>query len=129
MRLRLASIAVVFLVFGLSVAHAQYIEIYKLDSLMKDIPESMALSSVASNLSVPADTLKQEKAEYKVTLGELYVAHQIAKLSNSDLKSVMTDSKSKAWGEVAKARNIDMDQIKNSSKNLEKSLREASSKK
>src|SRR5262245_468349 len=102
MRFRLASIVTVFLVFGLSVAHAQYVEIYKLDNMMKDLPESKVLTSLSSNLNIPAETLKQQKSEYKVTFGELYIAHQIAKLSNSDLKSVMTDAKAPAWGELAK---------------------------
>lgn len=129
MRLRLASIVAVFFVFSLSVAHAQYVEIYRLDNLTKTLPDSQVLSSLSSDLSLPADRLRQEKAEYKVTFGELYLAHQFAKASNSDVKSMMAEVRAKSWGGVVMERKIDMERIKDNTRKLEKALREGSSKK
>jgi hypothetical protein len=123
MRLRLASMLLVSLLLPLAVAHAQYVEIYRLDNLMKDLPDAQVLSSLSTDLSLPPDTLKQEKAEYKISFGELYLAHKIAKATNSDLKSVIADSRTKSWGSLAKDRKIDMDQIRDSTKKLEKVLR------
>ena len=40
MRLGLTSILVLSFAFGLPLAQAQYVEIYRLDNLMKELPES-----------------------------------------------------------------------------------------
>lgn len=125
MRLRLASILAVSFLFRLSLANAQYVEIYKLDNLMKEYPDSQVISSLSSELRVPADMLKQEKAEYNVTFGQLYLAHQFATISKSDVKSVMAEAKAKSWGAIAKDRNIDMDVVRDEAKKLEKTLRQS----
>lgn len=123
MHLRIASILAVSFLFCLTVAHAQYVEIYKLDNLVKDLSDSQVISSLASDLSVPEDRLKQEKAEYKVTYGELYLGHRFAKATNSDFKSLISDVRKTSWGTVAMDRKIDMDEIKESTKKLEKALK------
>ena len=126
MHLRIASILAVSFLFCLTVAHAQYVEIYRLDNLVKDLPDSQVISSLASDLSVPEDRLKQEKAEYKVTYGELYLGHRFARAANSDFKSLIADVRKTGGGTVAVDRKIDMDEIKESTKKLEKALKDAS---
>jgi hypothetical protein len=112
------------LVVAIAPAHAQYIEMYRLDNIAKDLPEQEAIGKLATHLSVSADSLKQEKAEYKATFGELYFAHQVAKLSNSDIKSLMAELKSgKSWGELAKAKKIDLGQVRKDSRKLEDVLK------
>jgi hypothetical protein len=74
---------------------------------------------------VPSDRLRQEKAEYKVTFGELYLAHQFAKAANLDFKTLITDVKKTSWGMVAMDRKFDKDQIREMTKSLEKALKSA----
>jgi len=108
---------------------AQYVEIYRLDNRVKDLPEQEVLNTLATHLGVPVDRLKQEKAEYKSGIGELYTAHQFAKLTGSDFKSMMGEMKSgKTWGVVAKERKIDMDQFTRDAKQLEEAFKKRASK-
>jgi hypothetical protein len=103
---------------------AQYVEIYRLDNRIKELPEQDALNALSTHLGVPLDTLKQEKVEYKSSAGELYAAHQFARQTGSDFKSVMTELKSgKSWGQVAKTRNVDMDQFNKDARQLEDALK------
>ncbi len=129
MRLGLTSILVLSFAFGLPLAQAQYVEIYRLDNLMKELPDSHVLSSLSSELGVPAETLKQEKTDYKITYGELYLAHQFAKATKADVKSMMPVAQAKTWGTTAKDRKIDMDQIKENTRKFEKTLKRTSAKK
>jgi len=111
------------LAVGLSSAYAQYKEIYRLDTLIKEMPEPEVLNVLATHLGVPAETLKKEKVDNQLSFGELYLAHRIAKATNSDLKSVMPAQTQKTWGVLAKEKGIDMDQISQDEKALEKALK------
>jgi len=103
---------------------AQYVEIYRLDNRAKELPEQDALNILATHLGVPLDTLKRDKAEYKSGFGELYTAHQFAKMTSTDFKSMMAESKAgKTWGVVAKEKKINMDQFTKDSKQLEGALK------
>ena len=117
-----------FLILAFSVVplSAQYKEMYRLDNQVKDLPEQDAINTLATHLGMPADTLKREKAEYKSSIGQLYAAHQFAKLTGSDFKGVMADLQSgKSWGVVAKDRKIDMDKFSKDAKQLEDALKKA----
>ena len=105
--------------------HAQYVEIYRLDNLTKDLSEQQVLASLATHLGISADILRQQKAEYKLSFGELYFANQLAKTSKTDFKSVMAEAKgaSKTWGVIAKEKNADMGQITKDSHQLEDVLK------
>jgi hypothetical protein len=120
------TLSVVFVMFIIAVSplQAQYVEIYRLDNLAKDRAEQDVLSTVATHLAVPADTLKQQKAEYKISVGELYIAHQLAKQAKLDFKSIMDEFRGgKAWGVIAKERNINMDQVSKDARQLEDALK------
>jgi len=120
------SAAILSLTFAAVPLSAQYVEMYRVDNRVKELPEQDALNTVATHLGISLDTLKQEKAEYKSSLGELYAAHQFAKQSGSDFKSVMTEMKSgKSWGELAKAKKIDMDQFSKDARQLEEALKKS----
>ena len=111
------------LAVGLSSAYAQYKEIYRLDMLIKEMPETEVLNVLATHLGVPPDTLKKEKADNQLSFGELYMAHRFAKATNSDLKSTLAARTQKPWGELAKEKKVDMDQISQDEKTLEKALK------
>lgn len=116
--------AILAFTFAATPLFAQYVEIYRLDNRIKELPEQDALNALSTHLGVPLDTLKQEKAEYQSSVGQLYAAHQFAKQTGSDFKSVMTELKSgKSWGEVAKTRNVDMDQFNKDARQLEDALK------
>jgi hypothetical protein len=123
MRIRILVTLSLLLAVGLSSAYGQYKEIYRLDSLIKEMPEPEALNVLATHLGVPADTLKKEKADYHLSFGELYMAHRVAKAANSDLKSTLAARTQKTWGELAKEKGIDKDQISQDEKTLEKALK------
>jgi|SRR6476659_8450042 hypothetical protein len=122
MRIRPVTL-LLLLAVGLSSAYAQYKEIYRLDTLIKEMPEPEVLNVLATHLGVPAETLKKEKVDNQLSFGELYMAHRIAKATNSDLKSVMPAQTQKTWGVLAKEKGIDMDQISQDEKALEKALK------
>jgi hypothetical protein len=107
-----------------SVGSAQYVEIYRIDQLAKDLPEDQVLSAAATSLGVSAESLRQEKAQYKATCGELFVAHQIATASKGDFKALMTEARSgKTWGVLAKEKNIDMDTMSKRAREFEEALK------
>ena len=115
-----------FLVLALAAAplSAQYVEMYRLDNRVKELPEQDVLNTLATHLGVPVDTLKKDKAEYKSGIGELYTAHQFAKLTSTDFKSIMGEMKSgKTWGVIAKERKIDMDRFSKDARQLEEALK------
>jgi hypothetical protein len=118
------SAAILSLAFAAVPLSAQYVEMYKVENRVKELPEQDALNTLAKHLGIPLETLKSEKAEYKASMGELYAAHQFAKQSGSDFKSMMLEFRSgKSWGELAKAKKIDMDQFKKDSNQLEEALK------
>jgi hypothetical protein len=99
---------------------------YRVDNLAKELSEDEALTRVAAHLSVSADTLRQEKKEYGITLGQLYFAHQLAKLSKSDTKAVMNEFRSgKPWSTLAKEKNLKMDDLRKDTRQLEDALKNA----
>ena len=125
MRVTTAFAAVfVFSLVAVSPLHAQYVEMYRLDKSAEGVSEQAALSALASHLGVSLDTLKQEQAQYKSGIGELYIAHQFARISRSDLKSMMSEKEAgKSWGTIAKDRDIDMDDVRKDVKKLEDTLK------
>jgi hypothetical protein len=123
MRIRIPVTLSFLLAVGLSSAYGQYKEIYRLDALMKEMPEPAVLNVLATHLGVPADTLKKEKADNRLSFGELYMAHRFAKATNSDLKDTLPARTQKTWGELAKEKRVDMDQISQDEKTLEKALK------
>jgi hypothetical protein len=97
---------------------------YRLDNRVKDLPEQDVLNTLSTHLGVPAETLKQEKAEYKSSIGELYAAHQFAKLTRSDVKTMMAErTAGKSWGVLAKEKKVDMDQFGKDARQLEEALK------
>lgn len=116
--------AIVVFAFAVTPLSAQYKEMYKVDNRVKELPEQDVLNALSTHLGIPVDTLKQQKAEYKSSIGELYTAHQFAKQTGSDFKSMMTEAKSgKSWGEVAKSKKVDMDQFSKDARRLEDALK------
>ena len=108
------------LTFAAFPLYAQYVEIYRVDNLANELGEEAALGKVAAHLSVSADSLRQEKKEYGITLGQVYFAHQLAKFTKSDSKAVMKEFQSgKAWGVLAKEKNLNMDDLRKDSRQLE----------
>jgi hypothetical protein len=116
--------AILTFTFAATPLFAQYVEIYRLDNRVKELPEQDVLDALSRHLGVSVDTLKQQKAEYKSSVGELYTAHQFAKQTGSDFKSMMTELKSgKSWGELAKNKRVDMDQFSKDARQLEDALK------
>jgi hypothetical protein len=115
------------LILAVGSAHAQYVEIYRLDNLTKELSEQQVLAGMATHLGMSADMLSQQKAEYKLSFGELYFANQLAKVSKTDFKSLMAEAKgaAKTWGVIAKEKNADMGQISKDSHQLEDLLKKA----
>jgi len=116
--------AILTLAFAATPLLAQYVEIYRLDNRVKELPEQDALNVLATHFGVSMDTLKQEKAEYKSSIGELYAAHQFAKQTGSDFTSMMTELKSgKSWGQVAKNNKVNLDQFNKDARQFEDALK------
>src|SRR5262245_38132451 len=121
--LRIVAVMVVFMIAPLQ---AQYVEIFRLDAIAKELPEQEAVSKLATHLSIPAATLQQQKTELKVSIGELYMAHQLAKVMRADVKKVVSDLRSvKPWGTLAKENNLDLDAVRKDSRQLEETLKKS----
>jgi hypothetical protein len=116
-------VMLLILTFAVSPLHAQYVEIYRFDNLVKDMPEQDAIGKLATYFAVSADSIKSEKAEYQASLGELYMAHEIAKLARSDAKTIMTEKKAKGWGPLIKEKNLTMNEIRKDQQRLEESFK------
>ena len=65
------SAAILSLAFAAVPLSAQYVEMYKVENRVKELPEQDALNTLAKHLGIPLETLKSEKAEYKASMGEL----------------------------------------------------------
>ena len=114
------SATLLVLACAVSPLHAQYVEIYRLDNAVKELPEQEVLGQLARHFGISVDTVKQQRADANGSVGQLYMAHQIAKLTKSDFKSVMSEFKSgKAWGVLAKEKKLEMDQISKDARELE----------
>jgi hypothetical protein len=91
--------------------HAQYKEMSKVEALARNSNEQQMLASLSMHLGVPAETLKQEMDSNNLNFGQLYLAHAIARASNTDFNSILSDSKNKLWTTIAEERKLDMKQI------------------
>lgn len=115
-------------VLCVSPAHGQYVEIYKVDQAAKDVAEQQTLNEMSMQLGVSVNVLKQQKDDGKLSFGELYVAHQIAKAAKVDFKAIVDDYKSgKAWGVVAKERKVEMDGVGKAAREMETRLKKSQS--
>jgi hypothetical protein len=120
------SVSAVLLMFMLAVSplHAQYVEMHRVNEIAMDLPEQEVLGKLATHLGVSVDVLKEQKAEYKVNFGELYIAHRLAKFSGSDFKTVVGAFRSgTAWGVYAKEKKIDMAELSKDERQLENVLK------
>jgi hypothetical protein len=111
--MRIRSIVISFTLAALCAipAHAQYKEMSKVEALARNSNEQQMLASLSMHLGVPAETLKQEMDSNNFNFGQLYLAHAIARASNTDVKSIISDSKNKLWTTIAEERKLDMKQI------------------
>ena len=122
-RISVSAVLLTFM-FAVSPLHAQYVEIYRLNNIAMTLPEQEVLGKLATHLGVSPEILKQQKDEYKVSVGELYIAHRLAKFANSDFKTVMNTFKSGTeWGVYAKEKKIKMDEISKDERQLESVLK------
>jgi len=125
MQVRISVSAVLLMfVFAVSPLRAQYVEIYRLNNIAMELPEQEFMGKLATHLGVSVDTLKQQKEEYKVSVGELYIAHRLAKAANSDVKTVISEFKSGTeWGVYVKEKKIKLDDITKDERQLESVLK------
>ena len=121
---RFAALAFMLLAICVLPARAQYVQIYKLDNAAAGMNDSVVLKLFSERLSVPAETLAQEKSQYNLTLGQLYMAHAIGKATNKSFDAIMSQIKSgKAWSVVAIENNVRMQSIDGAIRDLERDLK------
>jgi hypothetical protein len=117
------TLSLAVLMFGAASLEAQYVQAYKIDNAAKNQPESEVFTVMSAHLGVSADTLKAEKAESGLGLGQLYIAHSLAKATKTDVKAMLNENKTKSWGEIAKEKHVNMKDIENDAEKLEKELK------
>lgn len=115
-------------VCGVVPVHAQYKEMSKLNGLAEGMPEPQMFEGLAAHFAVSVDVLKQEKSANDLSFGQLYLAHAVAKASKSDVKGILTESKSKTWPEIAKEKNVDMKMLSTDADELEKAIKKLGAK-
>jgi PIN domain nuclease of toxin-antitoxin system len=80
------------------------------------------LSIITINTDVASTTLEQEKAQYGLTLGDVYVAHSLALATGKKVGTIFALHKSgKSWAEIAKLFNVS---LKGSSELIKEMLRQ-----
>ena len=104
-------------------ALAQYKEMNKVETLAKTNNEQQMLTGLSKHLGVSTDTLKQEMASNNLNFGQLYLAHAIARAANADVKSILSDSKTKLWTTIIEERKVDKKQIAADADDLEKAIK------
>ena len=121
---RLTLIALLMLAFSVLPAQAQYSEIYRLDKAVNGLDEKVVLARLSEKLSIPAETLMQEKTQYGLSFGQLYMAQALAKATNKDFDTMMSQIKSgKTWGQVVQENNVRLQPITGTVRDLEKILK------
>jgi hypothetical protein len=117
-------IALLMLAFTVLPAQAQYSEIYRLDKAVNGLDEKVVLAQFSEKLSVPAGTLAQQKMQYSLSLGQLYMAHALAKATNKDFDTMMSQLKSgNTWGQLVQENNVRLQPISGTVHDLEKTLK------
>ena len=67
------------------------------------------LSIIVINTDVASATLEHEKAQYGLTLGDVYVAHSLALATGKKAGSIFALHKSgKTWAEIAKSHGVSL---------------------
>ena len=118
------SAVLLIVMFTVSPLRAQCLEMHRINEIAMDLPEQEVLGKLATHLGVSVDVLKEQKAEYKVNVGELYIAHRLAKFSGSVFKTVVGAFRSgTAWGVYAKGKKINLDELSKDERQLENILK------
>ena len=121
---RLTAVALLMLAFSVLPAQAQYSEIYRLDKAVNGLDEKVVLAKLSEKLSIPADTLAQQKSQHNLSFGQLYMAHALAKAANKDFDTMMSQIKSgKTWSLLVRENNVRLQPISGTVRDLEKTLK------
>jgi len=120
---RLIAIALLMLAFSVLPAHAQYSEIYRLDKAVNGLDERVILAKLSEKLSIPADTLAQQKSQHNLSFGQLYMAHALAKAANKDFDTMMSQIKSGKTSLLVRENNVRLQPISGTVRDLEKTLK------
>jgi hypothetical protein len=121
---RLIAIAWLMLAFSVLPAQAQYSEIYRLDKAVNGLDEKVVLAKLSEKLSIPADTLAQQKSQHNLSFGQLYMAHALARAANKDFDTMMSQIKSgKTWSLLVKENNVRLQPVSGTVRDLEKTLK------
>ena len=120
---RLIAIALLMLAFSVLPAHAQYSEIYRLDKAVNGLDEKVVLAKLSEKLSIPADTLAQQKSQHNLSFGQLYMAHALAKAANKDFDTMMSQIKSGKTSLLVRENNVRLQPISGTVRDLEKTLK------
>ena len=121
---RLMLAALLMLAFSVLPAQAQYSEIYRLDKAVNGLDEKVVLARLSEKLSIPADTQAQQKMQYSLSFGQLYMAQALAKATNKDFDTMMSQIKSgESWGQVVRENNVRLQPITGTVRDLEKILK------
>src|SRR5947199_9660202 len=120
---RLIVVALLMLAFRVLPAQAQYAEIYRFDKAVSGLDEKVVLSRLSEKLSVPADTLAQQKSQNNLSFGQLYMAHALAKAANKDFDAMMAQIKSGKTSLLVRENNVRLQPISGTVRDLEKTLK------
>ncbi len=104
------------LVLGYAVAvapaTAQDKEAAQIDRAARQHSEQSVLDHLSGELGVSAATLRQEKQNYNLSYGQLFIAHRLATASGRSLNSVVSEFRSgKGFGQIAKENNVKLGPI------------------
>ena|SRR5437867_1010838 len=121
---RLTIIALLILAFSVLPAQAQYSEIYRLDKAVNGLDEKVVFAKLSEKLAIPADTLAQQKTQHNLSFGQLYMANALAKATNKDFDTLMSQIKSgKTWSLLVQDNNVRLQPIDGAVRDLEKMLK------
>jgi hypothetical protein len=113
-----------FFVAGVAPLQAQYVEASKIDTLAKNLSEAQALGVLSAHLGVPSETLKKEMSETGLPIGQLFIAHEVAKVSKTDVQELFAENKTRPWSAIAKDKNVKMKDLDGDFEKVQKALKD-----
>ena len=85
--------------------------------------ERVVLGFISRHLKLPAEQLRLERLRTGLTLGNLLVANRLAQLAKVPVEQIVTEFKGgRSWDDIARARNLDLDRLRDEMKFAEETV-------
>ena len=79
--------------------------------------ERVVLGFISRQLQLPAETLRLQRLQTGLSLGNLLVANRVAQLAKAPVEQIVTEFKGgRSWDDIARAREVNVDRLRDEMK-------------